>query len=316
MLRKQLVTWIAAAAVGLAACSDGAVGPGDATEEDRQEILDLLDESGFFADDFSAEGALPDAAAQAGAALFSGAAAEVTPPEVWGRRRLEVLRRSVTVDVDVPNGIAEVSKEIEFEGAFLLDITDDATINPTSKPLAHIFRQNAVFERRDQEEVDAQGRRRWRLVSISPAELVMPDPATQTVAITEVQIEVNGVPVLTIVDPSQVLDVETEILHLQQGDLVTVRAFTENANVENMPPTFVYLHLFHASPVGRRWDRFLMDQADEAGTEWVLSWTARQTGRERIGVDAIDAETFTTETEDDYRASVWGVPYLVEEGVE
>jgi len=47
------------------------------------------------------------------------------------------------------------------------------------------------------------------------------------------------------------------------------------------------------------------------GEYYEKAWVARRARRERIAADAIDAQTFTTETEDDYRAGIWGVPYRV-----
>jgi hypothetical protein len=45
---------------------------------------------------------------------------------------------------------------------------------------------------------------------------------------------------------------------------------------------------------------------------FVRHWIVRFPGRERIVVDAIDSQTFNTDSEDDYRANGWGVPYRIE----
>jgi hypothetical protein len=53
-----------------------------------------------------------------------------------------------------------------------------------------------------------------------------------------------------------------------------------------------------------------MPQDDQG--RYVREWTVRFGGRERIGVDAIDSQTFNTDSDDDYRANIWGIPYRIE----
>jgi hypothetical protein len=205
-----------------------------------------------------------------------------------------------------------VSKEVFFEGEFLLDITQDEQLNPTEKPLEEKLVQYATFRRVPVEAADAQGRR-WRLVEISPAEWVMTVDSLRTVAITKVTVSVNGVLQLEITDPSEMLDVEGRIPTLNPEDEVTVQAWVENGlDNGNEPDTFVFLHLFHATPISRAWIRLPMERVvGDVETYYELTWHARHTGRARIAVDAIDAQTFTTETEHDYRANIWGVPYRI-----
>jgi len=313
MLSRDLAAVLLVGAIGLTACSDS-LGPGNASDEDREEILTLLDESGFFADDYGLDGA-NDGAAQASEsmALVAGAeAAEIVLPRIWGRRRGFPVRRVITVDVDTETGLATVSKEISFEGRFLLDITDDEQVNPTEKPLEETLVQYALFRRMPVEQADEKGRR-WRLIDISPAQWMMTELEKRTVNITTVQVWVNDELQLEITDPSELLDVEGKIPHMVRGDNVLVRAWVENSvDNGNEPATFVFLHLFHASLSVTGWWRIPMELVSgDDGEYYEKAWVARRAGRERIAVDAIDAQTFTTETEDDYRASIWGVPYRV-----
>ena len=313
MCRKYQVSAAAGLlCLGIAACGDS-IGPGgsEVPEDIRQELVSLLDESGFFADDFGQAGAT-EGASTSSDAITGATASRVTAPRLWGRRRGVPVRRQITVEVDEEAGTAVAWKEIDFDGRFLLDITDDGQLNPTEKPLQETLRQHAEFERLEREQVDERGRRRrWRLVKVSPAEFSMMDVAKQTVAISQVTIEVNGEILADITDPSAPLDVERGLPKLRRGDEVTVTAHVTNENVQNTPPTFVFLHLFHASPNARLWLRLPMEEVDGEPGVYQRSWTVRQTGRERIAVDAIDAETFTTQSEDDYRANIWGIPYLV-----
>jgi hypothetical protein len=316
MHRKHRTGLLLLLGLGLAACSDS-IAPGgtEVPEEVRQDIVSILDESGFFADDFGAEGATDGAASGAAAAVSvasDAAAEEVTAPRAWGRRRGLPVRRQITIEVNEEEGTAVAWKEVEFDGRFLLDITDDGQLNPTSKPLQETLFQHAEFERLDQEVVDEHGHRhRWRLVAISPAAFEMTDEANRTVNITQVTVEVNDEILADITDPAAPIEVQRGVPKLRRGDEVTVTAYVSNDNQANTPPTFVFLHLFHASPNARIWLRLPMLEVDDEPGAYARSWTVRQTGRERIAVDAIDSETFTTESEDDYRANIWGVPYVV-----
>ncbi len=312
MFSKRVAAFLLVGALGVTACEESFGPEGNASQEDRDEILTLLDESGFFADEFGVDGAYDNAQPAALALAPAAEMAEVVAPRVWGRRRGFPVRRLITVDVDPQEGIATVSKEVFFEGKFLLDITRDEQFNPTAKPLEEKLVQYATFRRRPVEEADAQGRR-WRLVHVSPAEWMMTAEDKRTVNITKVQVWVNEELKAEIVDPSEMLDVDSRIPRLHPEDLVTVKAWVDNSlDNDNVPDTFVFLHLFHATPSSRAWVRLPMEQVTtDVDSYYVRSWYVRHTGRARIAVDAIDAETFTTETEDDYRANIWGVPYRI-----
>ena len=312
MIGKRVAAFVLAGTLALAACEESFGPEGNASQEDRQEIVALLEESGFFAEEFGTEG--PYDGGESTGLLVAAAAeqAEVVAPRVWGRRRGLPVRRLVTVDVDPQTGTALVSKEIFFEGKFLLDITADGQLNPTEKPLEEKLVQYATFRRVPADAVDAQGRR-WRLEQISAAEWVMTEERLRTIEITKVTVSVNGESKLEITDPSAMIDVEGHIPTLNPEDEVTVRAWVENGLANgNAPDTFVFLHLFHATPVSRAWIRVPMERiVTDVDTYYELAWRARHTGRARMAVDAIDAKTFTTESDDDYRANIWGVPYRI-----
>jgi hypothetical protein len=304
---------LAAGVFGITACSDS-LGPGNASEEERQEILSLLDESGFFADDFGLTGANDGStAASASMALVAEpGAAEVAAPRIWGRRRGMPVSRVITVDVDRQTSIATASKEVSFEGRFLLDITADEQVNPTGKSLEETLVQYATFRRVPADQADQQGRR-WRLIDISPAEWMMTAEAKRTVNLTKVEVWVNEELQLEVTDPSALLDLDTRIPQLELENYVTVRAWVENnLDNENVPDTFVFLHLFHASPNARGWLRLPMEQVEgDMGVYYERSWMVRHAGRSRISVDAIDAQAFSTDSGDDYRTSIWGIPYRI-----
>lgn len=297
-----------AAAAALAACGE-ALGPGNASDEDRADILALLDESGWFADEFAVDGAVQSTSlAQVANVWFSSvgmAADTVEPVRLWGRRLGQPTSRERTVLVE--GDTARVTYTVTFDGRFLLDRTADGQANPTSKPLKEQAVQHAVLVRRA--APDSAGHR-WRLLGVSPREHRMTDAEKRTVAVTRLEVSVNGTARLVIEDPSALLDIETRMPRLRVGDAVRLVATVANTTGhQNVPQTFVFLHLFHASPNVQAWVRVRMDETDPG--EFVREWTVRFAGRERIGVDAIDSETFNTDDGDDYRANVIGIPYRV-----
>ncbi len=309
MCRKWLAAVWALSALTLAACTD-ALGPGNASNEDREELLALLQESGFFADDFGATGAVSDATSGTGSLLVAGPAVEAAAPRHWGRRRGLPVRRVITVDVDREAGTAMVTRELEFDGKFLLDITDDAERNPTEKPLQEIMVQHAKFERVDDATAADTGRH-WRLVGVSPAEWMMTAEDKRTVDIGSVEVWVDGVLALSIADPSLLFDVDGRIPHLRVGQEVQVKVFVSNSTRPEAD-TYVFLHVFHASPNVRIWIRVPMELVEgDLGPYYVRSWVVRHSGRGRVAVDAIDSQTFMTDSDDDYRANIWGIPYII-----
>ena len=294
--------------VSLAACSD-TLEPGNASDQDRQEITAILDESGWFTDAFGDDGAVADFSLGTSFDFgFLRADAQVEVPLVrfWGRRHREPVSRERRVEIT--DNVAEVVWVVTFEGAFVLDRTADDVRNPTSKPLQHQAIQHARFVRRD--APDDRGRN-WRLAGISAREWRMTDPEKRTVDLARIEVFVNDVSQLVVEEPLRILDVDQgRIPRLEIGDVVRVVASVVNeSELGNTPPEFVFLHLFHGNPNARGWIRVRMPPND-AG-DYVREWTVRQAGRGRIIVDAIDSQAFATDEDDDYRANLVGIPYRI-----
>jgi hypothetical protein len=304
-MRRIVLMVSAAAAAGLMACGD-ATGPGNASGEERDEVLAVLEVSGWFAEDFGVDGATVDASLAPGLSLgVSGAADTVSPVRRWGRRDGRPVEREITINV--AGDTARVTGILTFEGRFLLDRTDDGQANPTEKPLEEQAVHHAVLVRG---EPDSAGRR-WRLVQLSPREWRMTDEARRTVRVTAVEVLVNGESKILVEDPAELFDVNDRIPRLRVGDVVRVVATVENTTGHgNEPASFVFLHVYHASPAARAWIRLPMAVDDQG--RYVREWTVRFPGRERLTVDAIDSQTFNTDSDDDYRANGWGIPYRIE----
>jgi hypothetical protein len=293
----------------LAACSDDPTGPGNATDEDRDAVVAALDASGWFTDAFGTDGAAEDLSLSTSFDLnLSTVAAQDTVPLVrrWGRRPGQPVNRLLTVSVT--DDTARVELVMTFDGVFLLDRTPDDGEPPTPKPLQEQAVQRAVLVRRA--ATDPAGRP-WKLVALSPREWRLTDEAERTVQIARVVVRVNGEIKLEVEDPAELFHVDNRIPRLQVGDSVAVLAEVENTTgIDNEPPTFVFLHVFHHGPNASGWVRIPMRRRDDG--VFVRYWIVRFAGRERMVVDAIDAQAFNTDSEDDYRANGWGIPYRIE----
>lgn len=304
-MRRNLLALGVAAAATLAACAD-ATGPGNATADDRNEVLAVLDAAGWFSDDYGAEGVALDAAVAAGFTL-SLTGLEDTVPLVrrWGRRRGRPVEREIVVNV--ASDTARVTATVTFAGVFLLDRTADGEVNPTEKPLQEQAVHRAVLIRTEPDNGD----RGWRLAQLSPWEWRLTEEAKRTVRVTGVEVLVNGESQIVVSDPAALFELNDRIPRLQLGDEVAVIATIENTTGhDHVPQTFAFLHLNHAGPTARAWVRLPMEEDDQG--RFVRTWTVRFAGRERMAVDAIDAQTFATDADDDYRANVWGIPYRIE----
>jgi hypothetical protein len=306
----KTLTLVAAAlsAVGLAACSDGPAGIDNATEQDRQAVVEELDASEWFADAYGVDGAALDLDLSASFDLSLAPSAEDTVPLIrrWGRRHGPPVSREIAVTIT--GDTAEAACVVTFDGVFVLDRTFDSIANPTRKPLREQAVQHATLVRRPAGDSTGRG---WRLVALSPREWRMTDPDRRTVTITRVVVRVNDEVKIDVDDPAALFDVDNRIPRLRLGDSVSVLAEVENTTgTDNVPPTFVFLHVYHHGPTARGWVRIPMRQRDDG--VFVRHWIVRFAGRERIVVDAIDAQTFNTDTEDDYRANGWGIPYRIE----
>ena len=304
-MRRYLAA--ACMAVGIvAACSDDPTGLGDATDEDRDAVVAALDASGWFTDAFGTDGAAEDLNLSASFDLnLSSVAAQDTVPLVrrWGRRHGQPVNHVLTVSVT--GDTAEAELVVTFDGAFVLDRTPDDGQPPTQKPLQEQAVQRAVLVRRAEGD---SADRPWKLVALSLREWRMTDEAARTVRITRVAVRVNGEIKLEVEDPTELFQVDNRIPRLEVGDSVAVLAEVENTTgIDNEPPTFVFLHVFHHGPNASGWVRIPMRRRDDGA--FVRHWIVRFAGRERMVVDAIDSQAFNTDAEDDYRASGWGIPY-------
>jgi len=322
---KQLRMVAAVGALALAACSEG-LGPiatesapstpgQPASRETATAVLAILDQSGWSGLDFGAIGASSEFQNDGlvGAGYYGAPAATVSVPEFWGRLRGEPVSKVHTVTEQ--GDTAWVSIRVDYNGAFLLDLTPgDNRLTVTSKPLVESLIQQARFHKVANAE---STRPHWVLVGITPQQYVATDPARRTVKITQVTVSVNGVVKIDVTDPTAFAQVTRnlakhsgEVPAFNKGDTVKVVVkVTHTTGTNNTPPTFAFLSSFHADPNGLGWRRMRMEDLGE-GT-FSLRWVVRQRGNERVIVEALDAQSFVTPTDDDYRANIWGIPYKI-----
>lgn len=322
MLKQRLAAVLLVGAVALTACSENlAPGSANENEEERAEVIQVAEASGFFADAFGVDGVFDDVGTISSASLVAGAPAaiEVEPPRRWGRRFGLPVRRILTVDVNHEEGTALVTKELVFEGQFLQDHLEDDIEEPSAKPLEVTLIIQGLFRRIERDVAanndGASDQRRWELVGVTPAELMMTAEDKRTVSITKVQVWAGEEMLLEITDPTELLRLGDESLpRLDREVEVVVKAWVTN-RLENdlQPSTFGFLHVRHANRDAIEWGRRVMTlmEDDEGGVYYQAGWYARRLGRARIGIDMIDAQTFQNLTEDDYRGNAWGIPYRI-----
>ena len=212
----------------------------------------------------------------------------------WGRKIKRPFDK--TIEIEINGNTANVTVICDIEGEFLVDTSDDDIENPGSKPLSDKLIKYAVFEKSDDG--------RWILTKISPAEIKLADEEKQTVKIISVHIyDTDGDVDMTITDPSTLYDVETEVPHFEKDELVYVEVIAENTTTENYEPrSFVYLHW----PYHR--DLFY-DQGDD--THYFGNWAPHNDGVHHAAVDILNSGCIQNETEDDYNATAWAMPYVV-----
>ncbi len=304
-MRMHLVAAFAGV-LAISSCTNDVLTPNDGlTDDERAELLTLVSELPFFDDEFGQEGVPTSAAAS-----FEGSVSSAGPQN-WGRRRgRPVNREFFRIEMDSANGLVTLTKEIEFDGEFL--VRDNTTDQVVSKELKEIRSQTATFRRLDRARADEESgeMHRWNLVAISPAEYAATEPANQLVSIDSIMALVNGQVVMTVTDPSALIRIEDRIARLSRDAAVEIRAFVSNGTVDQFDAeaTFVYLHLRKAHTDRLRWLRVPMDYVAEVEA-YVANWTVRHRGRARIVVDALDAETVSTAADAPYYSNIWGIPY-------
>ncbi len=117
MLKQRLAAVLLVGAVELTACSENlAPGSANENEEERAEVIQVAEASGFFADAFGVDGVFDDVGTISSASLVAGAPAaiEVEPPRRWGRRFGLPVRR--ILDSRGVQGIGETRLHVPQPG--------------------------------------------------------------------------------------------------------------------------------------------------------------------------------------------------------
>ncbi len=304
MRTPQWTSAVAAVAALLGfGCSDA--GTGAATDQ-AMVAAALQDQLGTMGgEDFGTSGAVATAALVGDPSALLADTALI--PQFWGRERVVPGGPSpiYTKDIVVQGDSAWVTRGARFQGIFLTDTSADGVFDPTSKPLADGSSQKVVLVRRRSE------RHGWKLVELSPVDWTTTAADRQTVLIQQVQVYRNGQLQLDVDRPDSLFDVDTKVPHFVVGDTVTVVARVQNTTGGTFTPaTFVFLHVRHADPSGVVWRRVRMN--DQGNGTWRRRFIVRQTGRDRLVVDALDAATLVLGTPDNYRSNEWGIPYVIE----
>lgn len=301
-MRRPLAYTMLALALGTAGCGTDE----NSLSVDEQAVLQTLNEEApaWTEESPGVDGAVADSAgAPSPAGLFFAPGDTFHPPAFWGRfRRAHSPSRQRVVVIE--GDTARVNVTVAFNGVFVVDSTLDGIRNPGSKPLHETAHQRALFVR------DTTAPRGWRLLGISVRRFQNSAAEERTVNITSVAVTKNSDAPKVLDDPEAFLSPES-LTSLAVGDtLAVVVAVTNSTGTDLVPPTQLFIHVRHFQAGDDHWVRFPMRRADD-GT-YRATWVVRRPGAAIIAVDALDSETLTTQSGDDYRSDLWAVPVRVE----
>lgn len=225
------------------------------------------------------------------------------PPAFWGRfRRMHAPGRERVVVIE--GDTARVNVTVAFNGAFVVDTTVDGVRNPGSKPLHETAHQRALFVR------DSTAPRGWRLVGLSVRRFQNSAPDERTVNITSVAVRKNS-NTPAVLDDAEAFLSPASLTSLAVGDtLALVVHVTNTTGTDLVPPTQLFIHVRHFQAGNDMWARFPMRRENDS--TYRAKWVVRRPGAAIVAVDALDSETLTTQSGDDYRSDLWAVPVRVE----
>ncbi|MEW6365661.1 MAG: hypothetical protein AB1714_13615 [Acidobacteriota bacterium] len=277
--------------------------------KDKKEIMKLASKSDFFTsyltgDRRNAGSGCPAVADSSVAQAATSNGGAILPERWWRKLAGEPVRNwSITVIGDT----ATASVVTDADATLYVDTTHDGVKNPGTKPIEDRITRYSTWVKTDG---------KWKLSEISAAQVNLREMARQTVFITEVKVSVNGQLVRDVTDPTEKMSVDTEILRVHNGDVVTVESAVSNSSQSGLDPlTYVYCH--PNRPSGRR--DLMFDDGVNGGDKvaadgiWTYEYTVNlNPGVHFAAVDALDSLCLQNETDDDYNSNAWGMPYVVE----
>jgi hypothetical protein len=272
-----------------------------AQQSDKDSVNDLI--NGNASAFFNPFGEMNESGGDAGGfSAVLGGDAYIYP--WWREFKLPPDNRLITIQV--AQDIANVTVSDELTGHFYVDTTDDGILNPGEKEMHHSGLINGEFIHDPNHQSPYSNKYGWYLAKISAYEFRMYDQSKQTVEIESIRVHTADESFdKTYTDPGQLYDVETEVPRFQVGDVVYVDVTCSNSSTQGWdPPTFVYLHYNTDSR-----DLFT-DTGDHQ--HFTGSWVPQSVGVHHACVDVIDSACIQNETEDDYNATAWALPYIVE----
>jgi len=263
---------------------------------DEQDINDLMggDYYGFF----SPFSEIDDGGVVDDGGVLTNETAYVYP---WGR--LVELPVDRDIWIHVVGDIADVTVADQISGKFLVDTNFDAV--PGEKPMEHTGTVYGEFTYDPEHDSPFSNQNGWYLSAISIYELRLTQEEEQTVEIESVRVYTSDYSFdMTYTDPTALYDPETEVPHFPAGSVVYVEATVSNSTTSGYdPPTFVYLHWPNSRAI-------FTDTGDHI--HFIGSWVPMTPGVHHAGVDVLDSKCIQNETEDDYNATIWCLPYIVE----
>jgi hypothetical protein len=282
----------AAALVLLAALScSSSTGPSDDEEDVRNLVNDKY--KAYFDDGSAYGGGKPGGDGLAGGLLARDA--EATLPLAWWRT-LTYAERTIYITLEAPYTTAGVLVEDELRGLMYIDRSDNKVLDPGSKPFEVMRKRHATFERATTDEP-------WELKALSPAVYSLKEKGRQTVTITSVRLMTAGGYDRTFTNMQEPIPL-AELPRVAEDEKVSYVVKAKNTSAEGwVPKSFGFLH--------HDWLRYNMADKGNQTYEGRFDVTA-QPGIRHSGVSVLDAGTLQNESEDDYNADGWSLPFEVE----
>ena len=301
-MRRPVAYTLLALALGVTGCGTDE----NSLSNDEQAVLQSLSENAtaWTEESPGVDGAVADVAGPPAAdGLVFAPGDPFHPPAFWGRFRRQHSpgrERVVVIEGDT----ARVNVTVAFNGVFVVDTTVDGVRNPDSKPLHETARQRALFVR------DSTAPRGWRLVGLSVRRFQNSAPIERTVNITSIAARKNSDAPSVLDDPEAILT-PASLTSVAVGDTLALVVHVANTTGTGLvPPTQLFIHVRHFQAGNDMWARFPMRRENDS--TYRAKWVVRRPGAAIVAVDALDSETLTTQSGDDYRSDLWAVPVRVE----
>ncbi|KPJ59352.1 MAG: hypothetical protein AMJ46_11490 [Latescibacteria bacterium DG_63] len=201
-------------------------------------------------------------------------------------------------------GTADVKILQHISGAFVVDNTDDAIINPFYRRLGSIAVTHFMLNKLEGV---------WRIAKISPTDIVSTNDGGTTIHIEGIRTQGSSrtYPQTIIMSADSLLALD-RLPAFAPGDTVMVAAKALNRN-EDGSWLFLHVHCAHHASFFHGWVPFVRDDSDPTMfyARWILPPGVATPRVFHMAVDAIDWNTLFGDETAVYNSRIWSVPCVL-----